>query len=482
MSGVPLFKGAFSTRSVFCCLGIALLITSNWATDLITALPSGMSGSAVFTFSGIVCVATFAFWTSRTSRLETLNKRANAIIGIGALAVTGRLLEAFGAILPAGIGFVCAGIIAYSVCESTLMLMWLNLCCRHESRHAPVIFPAAFVITACSYFILLALDAWVTTCVMAALPLLSAAILAKWTPSSSSPSTPQEATEDNTEDTEARWSFPFYPVALMVVYNFVFYFSLALTDGPSPYGSLGMLAVGLGAIGAATLFSNRYSPTLLYKPVLPLMVAGLLLLAYLGFGKSTATLLTNASSVVFGLFIFIILTQQCHRYGMNAIWMFGIVKAYERLANVVGMASGDAFVNTFPAAISLVVSLIIVAMILLSAALFNDRVVAKAFGTTPLDADGHPTQAAMSYYEQIIWECEKTARRYELTKREEEVLELLIQGTPLADIAEKLYISHGTAKTHVNHIYKKLDVHSREEARKIVSETGARKSPVHHIL
>ncbi len=53
---------------------------------------------------------------------------------------------------------------------------------------------------------------------------------------------------------------------------------------------------------------------------------------------------------------------------------------------------------------------------------------------------------------------------YHLSQRENEILLLLVEGIALRVIAEKLFISHETVRTHVKHIYKKLHVASRTEA------------------
>ncbi len=52
----------------------------------------------------------------------------------------------------------------------------------------------------------------------------------------------------------------------------------------------------------------------------------------------------------------------------------------------------------------------------------------------------------------------------ELTQREEEVLELLTQGTTYKGVANKLFISETTVKTHVNNIFQKLQVNDRTQA------------------
>jgi DNA-binding NarL/FixJ family response regulator len=51
-----------------------------------------------------------------------------------------------------------------------------------------------------------------------------------------------------------------------------------------------------------------------------------------------------------------------------------------------------------------------------------------------------------------------------LTKREIEVLELLSKGFLYKEIADKQQISISTVKSHLNHIYQKLQVQNKTEA------------------
>lgn len=55
------------------------------------------------------------------------------------------------------------------------------------------------------------------------------------------------------------------------------------------------------------------------------------------------------------------------------------------------------------------------------------------------------------------------AKDYNLSEREKEILNLIIEGHNFRAIAEKAFISYETVRTHVKKIYKKLHVASRSE-------------------
>jgi DNA-binding NarL/FixJ family response regulator len=61
-------------------------------------------------------------------------------------------------------------------------------------------------------------------------------------------------------------------------------------------------------------------------------------------------------------------------------------------------------------------------------------------------------------------EPSETAKVDRLTRREEEVLELLARGCLSKEIARQLSVSVETVNTHLKHIYEKLHVRSRTEA------------------
>ena len=59
-----------------------------------------------------------------------------------------------------------------------------------------------------------------------------------------------------------------------------------------------------------------------------------------------------------------------------------------------------------------------------------------------------------------------------LSNREYEVLEQIEQGLSNKEIAEKLFVSESTIKTHVSNLFIKLDAQRRTQAIQIAKESG----------
>ena len=86
-------------------------------------------------------------------------------------------------------------------------------------------------------------------------------------------------------------------------------------------------------------------------------------------------------------------------------------------------------------------------------------------GIKELSQGGSPMSSNIARKLLNIFVHEKVITKKEiLSDRENEVLQLLADGLLYKEIAERLYIGHGTVRQHIHNIYEKLHVHNRTEA------------------
>lgn len=86
---------------------------------------------------------------------------------------------------------------------------------------------------------------------------------------------------------------------------------------------------------------------------------------------------------------------------------------------------------------------------------------------TAAPAPADDTPAARGRFRQ---RCEIVANTYLLSRRESEVMYYLARGYKSSHIQQQLYISEGTAKTHIRHIYRKLNIHSQQDLIHLIDE------------
>jgi len=100
-----------------------------------------------------------------------------------------------------------------------------------------------------------------------------------------------------------------------------------------------------------------------------------------------------------------------------------------------------------------------------SAYVLKDVAAQELMGTIRKVTEGsvfiHPRVA-----NQVVKELsmERENREIKLTRREKDILELLVHGNSNKEIAEKLFISEKTAKNHLTSIFRKLAVKDRTQA------------------
>ena len=229
------------------------------------------------------------------------------------------------------------------------------------------------------------------------------------------------------------------------------------------------------AAGAALLFLIRqdavihdhYVTTLIRVCVAVLGVSFLLL----AFSDGTPALIflsiICASWQLFSIVDASLLMRHASKYG------FSIPRhtAVGRMGNYVGFVLGTILGVLTPAMLGQ--SAIVILCVIMTATMVVSGMLLFPFeNRTSPDASNQIetiVEAPAAPLPQSLQEsCRSVAALYGLSQREEEILQFLVKGRNNRVIAESLFISENTAKTHVYNIYKKMGVHSRQEALDIV--------------
>ena len=233
-----------------------------------------------------------------------------------------------------------------------------------------------------------------------------------------------------------------------------------------PHSAFGTVAVALVVFVGVVARGGKFDFGIVYRIALPLMVAAFLVLPNMGFlSQAMSDFCTSASYTAFSILIMLIMANLCYRYGMSAVWLFGIERGVRALFTVFGRATEQAISSpalALQGADVYLSGLVIILVVAATMILFSERELSSRWGMTFLGEEAQDDGVIVKRQE-LANRCQETARACGLSPREEEVLLLLAQHKTVGSIERELFIANGTAKTHIRHIYRKLDIHSRDE-------------------
>jgi len=102
-----------------------------------------------------------------------------------------------------------------------------------------------------------------------------------------------------------------------------------------------------------------------------------------------------------------------------------------------------------------------------------DGCLLKSRGTLDLIAAIERVSAGKSYFDWVSdFKRGEERKEYRLSERELQIIRILIEGKSSAEIADAMFISEDTVKTHRKNIFKKLKVHSITELAAFVLNHG----------
>lgn len=210
-----------------------------------------------------------------------------------------------------------------------------------------------------------------------------------------------------------------------------------------------------------SLCDRDKSVTLLYRVALPCIGIGFVFLLFEArglVGGVVSSLLVSIGFELVNIVVWpLVLRVACRsshpvvRVGWYVVVTYAVVAVGRMLTGAIDAAT----VSSSVVGLVCIVLLVLLAFVVLP----EDRI--RAFlGESASKGDG-PGEAGA---ERVLREKVLLfAKRWGLTNRETEVLELLVRGRTLKVVADKLSISKGTAGTHIASVYRKVGVHSQQE-------------------
>lgn len=269
---------------------------------------------------------------------------------------------------------------------------------------------------------------------------------------------------------------PLRPAFHLVIYGSVFGM-LHILEGVVESGPYSVnVDVFWGCIIAVLLFyvlfirgerNSREIWSKMRSTVFPLVIVGYLLIP-LAAGSDLALSFTEAGGLLYlAILLFVSASLMWRTYVAPTIimsWMFLLYSIGEAfgVAAMVAVDPAQLVAGTGYYGFSVVI------VVLLTAATFwvgSDEQIRKIWG---LRRDMSPKRFNDAM---VTAQVELLAERHGLTPREADVLRFVANGRRAPEISDEMGVSHDTVRTHLKHLYTKLDVHSYVEAARMVKET-----------
>lgn len=213
----------------------------------------------------------------------------------------------------------------------------------------------------------------------------------------------------------------------------------------------------------------------LYRPLLPITAISLLLVPQISDNVLLIYLVLLMGFLCFEVLMWVTTCEICSRYRISPLLAFGLSRgclaAGTLLIDV--MQRGYAYTTGAPLILTdfNLVAVSLVALVIGYALLPRQKDM-EVLAVGPLEnspqdsAKEGPQEHIESAAHQpgkFMRKCQTVADKHLLTNKETEILFMLAKGRNAGCIQEQLFISENTVRTHMRHIYRKLEVHTQQE-------------------
>lgn len=266
---------------------------------------------------------------------------------------------------------------------------------------------------------------------------------------------------------QAQIAFPWKLVLWMAIFSLAYGLvqEQLTTSAFGPHSSPGALFVGLFVFMGIALRKRKFDFSAIYRVALPLMVGAFLIIPIVGnFNNMVTAFFVSGAYTACSILVMIIMSNMCYRYGIAAMWLFGIERTVRMAFNGAGRTAHDVLLNA-PSGFDMpyvLPAIVIILAVVSTMVLLSESGLANTWGMNVSDTEPHRMEQFVRS-DVIKNHSHDLALQFGLTLREEEILSALAERKHNPEIAKELFISEQTVKTHVRNLYRKLDIHSRDE-------------------
>ncbi|WP_080801895.1 helix-turn-helix transcriptional regulator [Arabiibacter massiliensis] len=237
------------------------------------------------------------------------------------------------------------------------------------------------------------------------------------------------------------------------------------------------LVVAAGLIGLVLYAHKRLDLALVYRVIVPVIV---ILFAVMPFFWETSPIVLNAvmsaSYGAFDVIIWYMVASSAYDFAVSGFVIGGIVRALSILARLLGIGIGY-LLMLIPESPSLLIVGVSVGAVYVLAMLGLFYSMRRKHGVKiepepevepEVEAEAEAVEAApeppavpAATGDEAIFEM--IAEDFSLTRREAELLPFIARGRSARVIADALFVSENTIRTHTRRILEKTDLHSKQE-------------------
>ena len=263
--------------------------------------------------------------------------------------------------------------------------------------------------------------------------------------------------------------------------------------------ALGMLVAAGGLALVWDKVRGRLSFPAVYTAVFLAVMTGFLFLPFFDAGyRMLFAGMANAAFSLVSIFMMVTCIKIAHLRQVDPIAVFGVFSSIVYGGVLIGRAVGDALGRTYDISQILVIALMSTYVLSFAGVVVNMRRKGKVDrefdpiggaaesepegkefsgegGAVARPSDERPAprplvrnvivaQDMVPVYSRLL------KKTYGLSNRETDVLELIMRGRDVARMSETLFVSENTVCSHCKNLYRKLDVHNRQQVFDLVEE------------